>query len=143
VMRNSLNPFQGLFSKNRIKRKRAVINDPGGENLELSREEIVTRTETGDFESLETINSLILKDGQKVTSHLEILGKCVDCGNYVTLRSMQYCPCGKVICLSCSKFWKPENQYLCKDCYKKERCKKFWATVLAIIIKPFIKRENA
>jgi hypothetical protein len=139
-MRNQLNHNDQPYLNKRIKRQEEVIHDPGGDNLRFQQEEILIRTATGDFESITTFNSYILSDGQKVNSHLEITGKCVECNRFVTQHSARYCLCGKTLCLSCSKFWKPEYRYLCADCYKKEKRKRFWAKMLYVIIRPFIRK---
>jgi hypothetical protein len=126
-------------SRHRIERKRAVIIADDGE-LVLGRVKDTQMTDEGATTE-ETIYSVII-NGERVTSHLQLVGQCYRCRSFVTHRSVRYCQCGRVLCICCSELWADESRPVCEDCHKALRWSKFWSTLRSIFISPFIERRE-
>lgn len=143
-MKNNQNKFQKLFKRWRVKRTRAIIHNPCGDDLELQHEQATIQTSTGSVKTVETITSVILPgSGVKVTSHLQIIGACRLCGSYITRYTARYCrDCGVIACSSCSTYLDDEKRYVCKQCGKKISRKKTLSAVISVLTSPFVERKE-
>lgn len=130
----------GDNSRRRIKRQQAIVESDTGD-LTLYRDEVTKFCEDGSIVSDETIRSQII-GGEKITSHLQITGQCLICNQFVTKTSVRYCPCGKILCATCAKLDKDEGQFLCPECLKQLRRKRFWSAVWRLLTSPFIVRND-
>jgi len=130
------NPF--YRGRRRVRHKKAII-ESGNDILQISRKLETEVSETGDINTTETIQSVVIGN-EKITSHLQIQGTCSKCNNWVTSNSIRYCFCGRILCVSCSKWWEDgeKGRPVCPQCYKKLRLSKFWGVLKSIFISPFI-----
>jgi len=121
--------------------KEDVIYTPDGEVFTLLRKEITILTETGDFETTTCLESFILDTGEKISSHLQIKGRC-GCGSFVTHKSARLCRCGILLCPTCAEYYEPTRIYACKKCYRKLKRKRLIFGIINLIVYPFVKKEE-
>jgi len=144
---------RGLFSDSsfwgsigrRIKRRRDVIVTEDGKELEFLMEEESEFDPEGDFCTTQTVHSMVLPDGWKVSSPRHVVAICYLCQNFLSFRAVRYCRCGRVMCASCAEFWEDadERRYVCQDCHKSLRRKRFFRLVGRILVSPFVERRES
>ena len=113
----------------------------GEDSLRLIKEKGVFISGSGNVKTVDSADSVII-GGEKISSHTQIVGMCMTCSKYVTYFSKRTCFCGKIICTSCSKWWEIEQRPVCQTCYKILKSKKFWKTLIWILLSPFVERKE-
>jgi len=132
------------FNKKDQKRHTKTQNQEiksGDETFTIQRRQSTLISETGDIETEETVQSVMIGD-IKVDSVSKIFGKCHDCGLLVTYLNKRICFCGKIVCTNCCEWWDEDNRPVCSECFKRLKKKKFWNTVWHLLTSPFIERRE-
>ncbi len=135
------NPFSSFFGR-RARRQDAVIESDTRE-LRLSREEETIFDNDGSVETTEKITSVI-EGGEKITSHLQIVGKCQEtgCELFLTHRSIRYCFCGKILCPAHAGWDEREKRFACQACMRILKRRRLLGMFWRLLTAPFIERRN-
>ena len=92
------------------------------------------------IESIETFDSVILPEtGEKISSHLQIIGTCPISGSYLTRYSARYCRnCGRTVSSTHARYLEEEKRHVCEDCARRIRRRE----ILRFIAGFFIERKE-
>jgi hypothetical protein len=127
----------------RLKRQQAIIESEHGD-ISLFRETVTDFSETGHLTTTESHHSLIV-GGENVRHPGDIVGQCQEqgCNRFLTARTMVTCfCCCEVRCPICAAFDDKTGVWLCADCYRSVRWKRFWSALRRLIFFPFYIRRN-
>ena len=133
-----------MQGQHRLRRQQAVIESEQGD-LSLLQEIVTEFSETGDLTTTESHHSLIV-EGENISHPVDILGQCQeqDCGKFLTARTMITCYCCcEVRCPICAAFDDKTGVWLCADCYRILKRKRFWLALRRLIFFPFYRRRNS
>ena len=133
--------FNNNNRKSNTNIKKSEIHSEDGEPLVFEKTITTAISEFGDITTIETNKSMII-GGIKVSSSFEIFGKCMECGDPIPQLTKRMCFCGKIICLSCSRWWEDDKRPVCLGCYKTLKWKKFWNTLWYVLTAPFVERRE-
>ncbi len=135
------NPLSSFFGR-RAKRQEVVIESDTRE-LRLSREEETIFDNNGSVETTEKVTSVI-ENGEKISSHLQIVGQCTEtgCAIFLSHRSVRYCFCGKILCPAHAGWDEQTKTFLCKECMEILKRRRFWGLFWGLLAAPFIERRN-
>jgi hypothetical protein len=128
--------FGSSFEPKRVKKRRVIIRGKDGREYLLQREEITCKDNVHGWVTVENVFPVILKNGTKITSHLELAGSCWYCNELVAIGDARVCDCGRLVCWEHSKYDEEQQKFFCTDCYKKLRRKRF----LGFLLSPFIEK---
>jgi len=135
------NPFSSFFGR-RARRQEAVIESDTRE-LRLSREEETVFDNNGSVETTERVTSII-EGGERITSHLQVVGQCTEagCDRFLTHHSIRECFCGKILCPAHAGWDEQEKRFLCGECMRILRRRRRWQLLWGLLTAPFIERRN-
>ena len=125
--------------------QRSVIQSPYGD-LDLEQNELtVISADGGEVVTTTTTTSLEI-DGEIIHDvRSQIIGRCQveNCNRYLTTRTCRCCgnpACRMIMCLEHAKYHKAEGLWFCIPCYKEVRIKRFFLTLLWLIVRPFVRK---
>ena len=125
----------------RVKKKRVRIKDIDGSEHVMDREEFTFRDPVNGWVTIENVRPIILKNGLKVTSHLEISGSCTWCGSLLGSDARVCAICSRLACFEhCELNEETGTEFLCVDCAKKLRRKRIIRGILRFILSPFVEK---
>jgi hypothetical protein len=130
--------FDSSFEPKRIKKRRVIIKGKDGKNNILQREEITFKNNVQGWVTIEQVSPIILSNGTKITSHIELAGSCFFCDELVAVSDQRVCDCGRLVCFEHSRYDDQDQKYYCADCHKKLRRKRFFRFLLS----PFIEKVD-
>ena len=131
-------------SQRRLNRQKTVVKNNVEEIPTWSEQDTEIR-DNGDIITTET-NYRWNNKGEIISSPNEIVGQCQEpsCQTYLTMRTIRYCYfCGKVNCMVCSNWDEKESKWICKQCLKRIKRKRFFKAVGKILLLPVPKRRSS
>lgn len=140
-----MNEIPGDGSQLRINTERATIQSDNGD-LTLEQEERTGISPDGGDVTTTTTTTSIEIDGEIIHDiRNQIIGKCQECGQFLTYRTYRCCgdpSCNKILCHHHAKLHTKENNFFCLECYRSIRIKRFFLTIAWIFLAPFVERVD-
>ena len=128
--------FGASFEPKRLKKRRVIIRGKDEREHVLERTEVTLKDPIRGWVTVEQVCPIVLKNGTKITSHLELAGSCWYCDELVAVGDARTCDCGRLVCWEHSKYDEERQRFYCIDCHKKLKRKRFFRLLLS----PFIEK---